>query len=107
MNNDLIGEEINFKWKELWKEFTGKDFVETKGDTISVEDGIERYAQLIAFWNWEGIEHLPKEFVNVRLHAAIRRAGELEQKIDSQFYLKSGILNKILQKSKDYTTPTS
>jgi hypothetical protein len=91
----------NNKWMDLWKTFTGKEFVDTSGDTMSVEDGIEKYAWIIAFWNSDLVKELPNDFVNIRLHAAIKRSGELEEKVNSQFKLYSGILHKILKRSND------
>ena len=50
------------EWQPLWKEFTGKDYDDTPNKIMNVEDGIRKYAEIIAFWNWEKVkEVLPEE----------------------------------------------
>ena len=90
-------------WKDLWKDFTGKDFKSFKDVNITVEEGIVKYAEVVAFWNSEYVnERLPKEYVKKRLHAAIVRSGNLNSEVDKKLGFSSGILLRILSLSKDY-----
>ncbi len=88
-------------WKPLWKEFTGEDFIEGDSKTITVEEGIQKYTQTVAFWNWEKTRReLPEEEVRKRLHAAIKRSSNLDEEVSGALGFSSGILYQILSGSK-------
>ncbi len=90
-------------WKNLWKDFTGKEFKNSKDVNMTVEEGITKYAEIIAFWNSKRVrESLPEDYVKKRLHAAIARSGNLNREVDKKIGFHSGVLFKILSLSKDY-----
>ena len=91
------------EWQPLWKEFTGKDYDDTPNKIMNVEDGIRKYAEIIAFWNWEKVkEVLPEEEIRKRLHAAIKRSSNLDEEVSSRLGFPSGIMHQILSESKIY-----
>jgi len=89
-------------WEPLWKDFTGEDFVDGNSKTITVEEGILKYTQTVAFWSWEKTRNnFPEEEVRKRLHAAIKRSSNLDEEVSGALGISSGILYQILSGSKE------